>query len=95
MFFMTGKFMIRHRYHVIHATEEAVFIALIMKWVFGVPYLYDMDSSLPQQLVEKFSWLKPMAFILNFLERMAIQNAMAVLPVCDALAHLALNYRKK
>ena len=95
LFFMTVKFMVRNRYHLIHATEEAVFIALIMKWVFGVPYLYDMDSSLPQQLVEKYSWLKYMAFLLNFLERVAIQNAIAVLPVCDALADLALKYRNK
>ena len=93
LFFMTGKFMVRNRYHLIHATEEAVFIALIMKWVFKVPYLYDMDSSLPQQLVEKYSWLKYMEFVLNFLERVAIQNAIAVLPVCDALADLALKYR--
>ena len=93
LFFMTVKFMVRNRYHLTHATEEAVFIALIMKWVFGVPYLYDMDSSLPQQLIEKYSWLKSMAFLLNFLERIAIQNAIAVLPVCDALADLALKYR--
>ena len=93
LFFKTLKFMVRHRYQIIHALEETVFIALVMKWVFRVPYLYDMDSSLPQQLVETYPWLRYLTFLLNFLERLAIQNAVVVLPVCDALASIALKYR--
>ena len=94
MFFMTVKYVSRNKYQIIHAVEEAVFIALIMKWIFKVPYIYDMDSSLPQQLVEKYSWLRIVAFILNFLENIAIQNAKVVIPVCEALANVAREYKQ-
>jgi hypothetical protein len=42
------------RYDVVHAVEEAVFAAILILRLYGVPYVYDMDSSLPQQLVGAF-----------------------------------------
>ena len=35
------------RYDVVHAVEEAVFAAILIRWLYGTPYVYDMDSSLP------------------------------------------------
>jgi hypothetical protein len=76
----------RNPYHLVHAVEESVFIALTLKWLFKVPYVYDMDSSLAQQMVEKYSYLSPLRSIFEYFERMAVKNAKAVIPVCDALA---------
>ncbi len=42
--------MIRHRYEYVHAHEEGVFIACILKPFFQFQILYDMHSSLPEQL---------------------------------------------
>ena len=95
MLIMTVRLVIKNRYHVVHAVEEAVFIALLVKWAFGIPYVYDMDSSLAQQMIEKYSWLSRIAFILNSLERVAIQHARAVVPVCEALAKIATSHHQQ
>lgn len=74
---------------VIHAGEESVFMAMWIKFTKGIPYIYDMDSSIAQQLVEKNSLLTPLAPIFNWLEAKAIKYADATSPVCNALADLA------
>ncbi|MGQ9661773.1 MAG: glycosyltransferase family 4 protein [Kiritimatiellia bacterium] len=76
-------------YDIVHAVEEAVFIALALQRSFSLPYVYDMDSSLPQQMIEKLAWLRPFGRLMESLEAVAIRNAAAVLPVCDALAEVA------
>ncbi len=76
----------RKRYDVIHAVEESVFIALVMKKIWGIQYIYDLDSRLPGQLLDKYPFLKPFASFFFFLERVVVRNAMIVVPVCDSLA---------
>jgi hypothetical protein len=82
----------KNSYHLVHAVEESVFIALTLKWLYKVPYVYDMDSSLAQQMVEKYSYLKPLRRIFEYFERIAVKNAKAVVPVCDALADAIEHY---
>lgn len=83
----------RHnQYRVVHAVEESVFIAWFAKHLFGVPYIYDMDSSLALQLTEKWWWCKPLLPMLRALERLAVRGSIAVAPVCDALEALANQY---
>lgn len=80
------RFMIRKRYDVIHAVEEVVFPAVILKGVFRRRVVYDMDSSLSEQLIEKWAWLSRIRWLLDGMERFAIRGADAVLPVCPYLA---------
>jgi glycosyltransferase involved in cell wall biosynthesis len=77
------------QYTVIHAVEESVFIAWLARVIFGVPYVYDMDSSLALQLTERWWLLKPLLPLFAFLERQVIRSSIAVAPVCDALAVIA------
>lgn len=79
------RFLTRDRYEVVHAVEEAVFIALALKLIFKTPYIYDMDSSLSEQMVESRPYLKPVAGLMRWAESLAVRNAKAVVPVCDAL----------
>lgn len=74
------------RYDLVHAGEEAVFIALFIKKAFGVPYVYDMDSSLVGQIIDKYPGLRFLKKILQIFEGAAVRNAEAVIPVCRALA---------
>lgn len=74
------------RYDLVHAGEEAVFIALFIKKVFGIPYVYDMDSSLVGQLIDKYPSLVFLKAVLEIFEGAAVKNAEAVIPVCRALA---------
>jgi len=81
-----------NKYNLIHAGEEAVFIALLLKKVMGIPYVYDMDSSLAQQLLDKYPSLQWLRRPLQFCEGLAVRNAKAVIPVCQALADEVQRY---
>ncbi len=85
----------RQRYDLVHAVEEGVFMALLLRLVFRLPYVYDMDSSLAEQLVEKKSYLKPFLPIFHGLEGLAIRRSRGVLPVCRALEIIAIKNRAR
>lgn len=93
LFVLTVFRMLRKRRHLaydlIHAVEESVFIALLAKWLYGIPYIYDMDSALALQVTEKWPIFRPLAPLLSLFERVAIRQSNAVVPVCDALALFA------
>jgi glycosyltransferase involved in cell wall biosynthesis len=89
------KLVRRDRYDLIHAGEEAVFIALLIKKLFGIPYIYDMDSSLVQQLIDKLPQLRLLEKPLRACEKLAVRNASAVLAVCQALQDEIAPYRPK
>lgn len=79
----------KDQYHLVHAVEESVFIAIIIKLIFRIPYVYDMDSSIALQATEKWRILKPVYPILSAFEKLGIKLSQAVVPVCDTLAVLA------
>lgn len=89
VFLAARRLVKRHEYDVVHAGEEAVFLAIWFGWWKRLPYVYDMDSSVAQQLVEKMPWLRPLSPVFDWFERRAIRGALAVAPVCGALADLA------
>lgn len=88
MLIFTWKMVHQNRYDIIHAGEETVYVAMLMKLLYKIPYVYDIDSSNAQQLVEKSGWLKVFAPVFDFLERRAMRGAIANAPVCHALAEL-------
>jgi glycosyltransferase involved in cell wall biosynthesis len=79
----------RRRFDVVHAVEESVFMAMVARALFGVPYVYDMDSSLSQQVLARLPALRPIAGALRLAEGLAVRYSDAVAPVCDALARMA------
>src|SRR5690606_23231657 len=56
---------------------------------YGIPYIYDMDSSLAQQMVEKLPVLQLVSRLFTWAERKAVRQSVAAAPVCNALADLA------
>jgi glycosyltransferase involved in cell wall biosynthesis len=80
----------RTRYDLIHAVEEGAFIAAVMQAMTGVPYVYDMDSSMAEQLVEAYPELQLIFPILRRLEAVAVRRSLGVLTVCAALEDVAL-----
>lgn len=79
----------QNRYDVVHAVEESVFMAMAIRRKFGTPYVFDMDSSMPRQILDKLPLTKPLFPFLARREAKAIKEALAVVPMCDALATLA------
>lgn len=79
-------------YHVLHACEEAVFPALALARRHRLPLVYDMDSSMADQLMEKWAWLKLFRPLLEACEKRAVRGADLVLPVCRSLAEKVQAY---
>ncbi len=80
------------RYDLVHAVEESVFVAWVISKCYRIPYIYDMDSSLALQLTEKWWVLRPLFPLLEWIERRAVRDSIAVVPVCDALAAVAARH---
>lgn len=81
----------RHRYDVLHAVEEAVFLSLLVRGL-GSRVVYDMDSSLPEQLLGKYGALRALDGMLRRVERFAIDRSDLVMAVCEDLAARARAY---
>lgn len=95
LFFKAVKMVRQGNYQCIHAVEESAFIALVLKWLFKIPYVYDVDSSLPQQMIEKFPWLIILKPVFNFFEKLVVRNAEVVVVVCKALMTAIERYQPK
>jgi glycosyltransferase involved in cell wall biosynthesis len=86
MFLWTANLLLRNRYDFVHAHEEAVFWCRILKPVFGFRLVYDMHSSLPQQLENfDFSRSRMLRAIFRWLENSALRNADGVITICPDL----------
>lgn len=85
MFLKCLKILHNNHFDLVHAVEESVFIAMVMKWLFGIPFVYDMDSLLAQQVTDKYKMLRPIRGLLESFENMAIRRSSGVLAVCKSL----------
>ncbi|MCP5063716.1 MAG: glycosyltransferase family 4 protein [Ignavibacteriae bacterium] len=89
LLFLKARSMIKeNKYDFIHAGEETVFFAMFFQKFYKIPYAYDLDSSIAQQMVEKKPYLKMFSSFLNWCETKAIQNSLINFPVCNGLAKL-------
>lgn len=75
----------KFRFDIIHAVEESVFIAMVIDKFAKVPYVYDLDSLLSDQLLAKIKILRPFRRLFEFMERAAVGGSTGVIPVCRAL----------
>ena len=84
MLFWKAFFMLRrHSYHCIHGVEEAVFLALVARGRSHIPVIYDMASSLPEHLGQKYPFkLKAIRDFIASAERWALSRAAVI--ICSA-----------
>jgi glycosyltransferase involved in cell wall biosynthesis len=82
----------RTRYDLIHAVEESAFIAAAASKLASVPYIYDMDSSLAEQMIEAYPILHFALPLMRYCESVAVRRSLGVLTVCAALEDLALGH---
>jgi glycosyltransferase involved in cell wall biosynthesis len=89
MFVQCLRMVRKNHYDLIHAVEESAFIAAAMQRLAGVPYVYDMDSSLAEQLVDTYPSLQFAFSTLRRCEAVAVRQSLGVLTVCAALEDVA------
>jgi glycosyltransferase involved in cell wall biosynthesis len=75
------------RYDLVHSHEEGAAVGLPLACALRVPHLYDMHSSLPQQL-ENFSFSRSRALkaIFEWFERAFVRHSRVVIVICPHLA---------
>lgn len=86
LFFLAARLCRNNDYDVVHAIEEAGFLGLYLKARYGIPYVYDMDSVLSDQLIESRQWLAPLRRLFEWLENRVVAGACVLAPMCQALA---------
>jgi glycosyltransferase involved in cell wall biosynthesis len=74
--------LLRHRYDVIHSHEEAAFWSALLAKAFRTRHVYDMHSSLPQQLAGIPQWnLWPLVKLFEMLESWVVNTCEAVITI--------------
>jgi glycosyltransferase involved in cell wall biosynthesis len=90
------QIMRQNDYRVVHAFEEAIFPALVVNYFARKLLVYDMDSSMADQLMEKWPILQSIKSILYGLERLAVRKSSVVFAVCrDLVERARLHDRSK
>jgi glycosyltransferase involved in cell wall biosynthesis len=86
----TLRRVLSERYDVVHSHEEGSFIGVLVAWVLGVPHLYDMHSSLPQQLSNfAFSRSRVLTGLFSIMERFVVRRSKVVIVICPQLEETA------
>jgi glycosyltransferase involved in cell wall biosynthesis len=74
------------RYDAVHSHEEGSFIGIFLAGLLGIPHLYDMHSSLPQQLGNfAFSKSRLLRSAFSWMERLVIRRSKVVIVICPQL----------
>ncbi|MEM8580379.1 MAG: glycosyltransferase, partial [Pseudomonadota bacterium] len=92
MFWRAVGLLRSNTYDLVIGVEEAAFIAMALRPVFGVPYVYDMDSSIPEQMSDKFNmpgWLRR---AIAGVEGRAARKSIGALTCCKALQQTVETY---
>ncbi|MEA3369391.1 MAG: glycosyltransferase family 4 protein [Candidatus Ratteibacteria bacterium] len=83
-------FVCRKGYDCVHTHEEAGFLGAGIKKIFGIPHVYDMHSSLPEQLVNyKFIHSPVLLKLAQIAEGWLLRNSSAIIAICPYLADWA------
>ena len=74
------------RYDAVHSHEEGSWFGVILAGLLGLPHLYDMHSSLPQQLTNfAYSQSRVVKATFGWLERFVIRRSRVVIVICPQL----------
>src|SRR5262245_64038493 len=80
----------RGQYDVVHSHEEGAAIGVLISAWLAIPHVYDMHSSLPQQLENfAFSRSRLLRRVFERLERLAIERSRVTIVICPHLEETA------
>jgi glycosyltransferase involved in cell wall biosynthesis len=85
-----ARLVLRGRYDVIHAVEEAVFVGLACRLFSRFRLVFDMDSLMVDQIEEKWPAARAIGAPMRWIEALALTGADLVLPVCAAIEERAV-----
>lgn len=94
VFFTFVRLFFSRSYDAVHAVEESAYMAMLCCPLKRVPFVYDMDSSMVTQLLDKMRFLRFVERPLRWLESLPARFAKVVVPCCEALADDVRQVRK-
>lgn len=84
------------KYDCIHVHEEAGFLGIYYKKLFHLPMIYDMHSSIPEQMINFNFSSDPMTLkMASWIERKIIHSADAVIGICPHLIEVVQSIDKQ
>lgn len=94
LFFKMAGMLNKKSYDLIHAVEESATLAMLYKPISKVPYVYDMDSVITEQLLEKSEYFRIVIPVVRYFEAKTIKYSQAVVAVCQGIADYAHRYKQ-
>ena len=92
IFFKALCFLIRGKYDAIHTHEEAGIMGIVFKYIFHTPHIYDMHSSLPQQLSNfRRGYMRFIVFLFKIIEKITLSLSDAIITICPDLQKIVEN----
>jgi glycosyltransferase involved in cell wall biosynthesis len=74
------------KYDAVHSHEEGSIFGVLLAGMLGIPHLYDMHSSLPQQLTNfEYSRSRILKAVFGWMERFVIRRSRVVIVICPQL----------
>lgn len=87
----TIALLLRNRYDIVHAHEEAIFLCALLKPIFKYRLIYDMHSSLPEQLTNfNFTTSKTIINLFKWMEDACLHKSDATITICPSLYNYAV-----
>jgi glycosyltransferase involved in cell wall biosynthesis len=81
--------VVADRYDAIHSHEEGAAIGIALSAAVGIPHVYDMHSSLPQQLSNfAYSRSRVLRWVFDCFERAAVRRSTVVIVICPELRRI-------
>ena len=86
LFFKAAGRLLRKKYDLIHTHEEANIMGAFFSKISGIPHLYDMHSSLVQQMTNfQFTKSRFITSLFRTTEKISLKNARSVIVICKSL----------
>jgi len=83
LFLKASGLLLRNKYDLIFSHEEGALFGVILSKISRIPHIYDMHSSLPQQLENfDFSRSKLLKAVFLGMERFILKNSRAIIVIC-------------
>jgi glycosyltransferase involved in cell wall biosynthesis len=78
--FKAFQLVTKKKYDCLHGVEEGALICTIFKWLYAIPLIYDMHSSIPEQLTNRLFFRKgPGLHLAKLIEKILIKNAQVIM----------------
>jgi glycosyltransferase involved in cell wall biosynthesis len=96
LFFKAWGRLFRKKYDLIHSHEEANIMAAFFSKLHHKPHLYDMHSSLVQQMTNfQFTKSKFIIGVFKWIEKISLKNARSAIVICPSLYEYASTITNK